>query len=162
MPQLDESVAAHLCSPTAIGWKEKASHPSKPCRTPSAFAGRSYASAGEAASALTSMVVLQVYQAKLLSWSCDSQGADKCNRPGTACHPGHRPGDREVHDQPGSVRAPPVAHADGNQVRRQGPLPWCPDFSQRPLWTCGSRFCWALHRSTEVVTGHATLLAKAL
>ncbi len=67
MPQLDESVAAHLCPPTAIGWKAKASHPSRPCRTTSALAGRSYASAGQAASALPSMVVLQVYQAKLLS-----------------------------------------------------------------------------------------------
>ncbi len=67
MPQLDESVAAHLCPPTAIGWKAKASHPSKPCRTTSALAGRSYASAGQAASALHSMEVLQVYQAKLLS-----------------------------------------------------------------------------------------------
>ncbi len=45
----------------------KASHPSKPCRTTSALAGRSYASAGQAASALHSMAVLQVYQAKLLS-----------------------------------------------------------------------------------------------
>ncbi len=52
MPQLDESVAAHLCPPTAIGWKAKASHPSKPCRTTSALAGRSYASAGQAASFL--------------------------------------------------------------------------------------------------------------
>ncbi len=67
MPQLDESVAAHLCPPTVIGWKAKASHPSKPCRTTSALAGRSYASAGQAASALHSMAVLQVYQAKLLS-----------------------------------------------------------------------------------------------
>ncbi len=67
MPQLDESVAAHLCPPTAIGWKAKASHPSTPCRTTSALAGRSYASAGQAASALHSMAVLQVYQAKLLS-----------------------------------------------------------------------------------------------
>ncbi len=67
MPQLDESVAAHLCPPTAIGWKAKASHPSKPCRTTSALAGRSYASAVPAASALHSMAVLQVYQAKLLS-----------------------------------------------------------------------------------------------
>ncbi len=67
MPQLDESVAAHLCPPTAIGWKAKASHPSKPCRITSALAGRSYASAGQAASALHSMAVLQVYQAKLLS-----------------------------------------------------------------------------------------------
>ncbi len=28
MPQLDESMAAHLCPPTAIGWKAKAAHPS--------------------------------------------------------------------------------------------------------------------------------------
>ncbi len=67
MPQLDESEAAHLCPPTAIGWKAKASHPSKPCWTTSALAGRSYASAGQAASALHSMAVLNVYQAKLLS-----------------------------------------------------------------------------------------------
>ncbi len=32
LPHLDESVAAHLCPPTAIGWKARASHPSKPCR----------------------------------------------------------------------------------------------------------------------------------
>ncbi|KAL0168794.1 hypothetical protein M9458_037016, partial [Cirrhinus mrigala] len=51
LPPLEESVAAHLCPPTAIGWKAKASHPSKPCRTTSALAGRAYASAGQAASA---------------------------------------------------------------------------------------------------------------
>ncbi len=65
MPQLDESVAAHLCPPTAIGWKAKASHPSKSCRTTSALAGRSYASAGQA--------VLQVYQAKLLFATDESE-----------------------------------------------------------------------------------------
>ncbi len=32
LPPLDESVAAHLCPPTAIGWKARASHPSKLCR----------------------------------------------------------------------------------------------------------------------------------
>ncbi len=31
MPPLDESVAAHLYPPTAIGWKARASHPSKLC-----------------------------------------------------------------------------------------------------------------------------------
>ncbi|KAL0195700.1 hypothetical protein M9458_009272, partial [Cirrhinus mrigala] len=67
LPPLDESVTAHLCPHTAIGWKAKASHPSKPCRTTSALAGRAYASAGQAASALHSMAVLQVFQAKLLA-----------------------------------------------------------------------------------------------
>ncbi len=31
LPPLDESVAAHLCPPTANGWKARASHPSKLC-----------------------------------------------------------------------------------------------------------------------------------
>ncbi len=129
MPQLDESVAAHLCPPTAIGWKAKATHPSKPCRTTSALAGRSYASAGQAASALHSMAVLQVYQAKLLSAIDESEpdpatlkGAEKCNRPGSVCHQDHRPGDRKVYGQPGGARAPPVAHADGNQGCRSPSL----------------------------------------
>ncbi len=66
LPPLDESVAAHLCPPTAIGWKAKATHPSKPCRTTSTLAGRAYSSARQAASTLHSMEVLQVFQAKLL------------------------------------------------------------------------------------------------
>ncbi len=66
LPPLDESVAAHLCPPMAIGWKAKAAHPSKPCRMTSALAGRAYSSAGQAASALHSMAVLQVFQEKLL------------------------------------------------------------------------------------------------
>ncbi len=65
LPPLDESVAAHLCPPTAIGWK--ASHLSKPCRATSALAGRAYSAAGQLASALHSMAVLQVFQAKILA-----------------------------------------------------------------------------------------------
>ncbi len=67
LPPLDESVAAHLCSPTAIGWKARASHPSKPCKATSAVAGHAYSAAGQAALALHSMAVLQVFQAKKLT-----------------------------------------------------------------------------------------------
>ncbi len=73
MPPLDESVAAHLCPPSAIGWKAKAAQPSKPCRTTAVLTGRSYPSAGQAASALHSMAVLQVFQAKLLSSMDESE-----------------------------------------------------------------------------------------
>ncbi len=52
LPPLDESVATHLCQPTAIGWKVRASHPSKPCRAASVLAGRVYSAAGQAASVL--------------------------------------------------------------------------------------------------------------
>ncbi|KAL0168644.1 hypothetical protein M9458_036866, partial [Cirrhinus mrigala] len=75
LPPLDESVVAHLCPPTAIGWKARAAHPSKPCRTTSALAGRAYSLAGQAALALHSMPVLQVYQAKLLR-GMDESGPD--------------------------------------------------------------------------------------
>ncbi len=67
LPPLDESVAAHLCPSTAIGWKAMANHPSKPCRATSALAGHAYSAAGQVASALHSMAVLQVYQAKMLA-----------------------------------------------------------------------------------------------
>ncbi len=67
LPPLDESVAAHLCPPTAIGWKARASHSSKLYRTTSALAGCAYLAAGQAASAFHSMAVLQVFQAKMLT-----------------------------------------------------------------------------------------------
>ncbi|ROL54892.1 hypothetical protein DPX16_12761 [Anabarilius grahami] len=76
LPPLDEAVAAHLCPPTAVGWKTKRSLPSKPCRTTSALAGRAYASAGQAASALHSMAIFQVFQAKLLR-SMDESGVEE-------------------------------------------------------------------------------------
>ncbi len=56
LPPLDKSVAAHLCPSSAL-------------------AGRAYSSAGQAASALHSMAVLQVFQAKLLT-STDESGPD--------------------------------------------------------------------------------------
>ncbi len=62
LPPLDESVAAYLCPPTAIGWKARASHPSKLCRATSALAGCAHSAAGQVASALHSMSVLQVFR----------------------------------------------------------------------------------------------------
>ncbi len=74
LPLLDESVAAHFCPPTAIGWKARASHLSKLCRATSAIAGRAYSAAGQAASALHTMTVHQVFQAKMLA--SDEVGLD--------------------------------------------------------------------------------------
>ncbi|XP_048036007.1 sialoadhesin-like [Megalobrama amblycephala] len=74
-PPLDEAVAAHLCPPTAVDWKSKRALPSKPCRTTSTLASRAYASAGQAASALHTMAIFQVFQAKLLR-SMDESGFD--------------------------------------------------------------------------------------
>lgn len=61
----------HLCtSPTTLGVDL-----SLPCRLTAHLADKAYASAGEAASALHSMAVLQVFQAKLLQ-SLDSGNVD--------------------------------------------------------------------------------------
>ncbi len=57
-------------------------------------------------------------------------------------HQDYRSSHRKVYGQPGSARAPPVAYADG-EGRGQGLLPWCSNFPQRPLWTCGGRIRWA-------------------
>ncbi len=67
LPPLDESVAAHLCPPTAIRGKARATHPSKPCRATSALVRHAYSEAGLAASVLHSMAVLQVFQANMLA-----------------------------------------------------------------------------------------------
>ncbi|ROL45908.1 hypothetical protein DPX16_11603 [Anabarilius grahami] len=53
----------------------KVAHPLKPCRTTSALAGCAYTSAGQAASVLHTMAILQVFQAKLLC-SMDKSGPD--------------------------------------------------------------------------------------
>ncbi len=60
-------MAAHLCPPTAIGWKARSSHPSKPCRATSGLVGRAYSAAGQAASALHSVAVIQVFQSKMFA-----------------------------------------------------------------------------------------------
>ncbi|ROK16092.1 hypothetical protein DPX16_22710 [Anabarilius grahami] len=75
LPPLDEAVSAHLCPPAAVGWKTKRALPSKPCRTTSTLVGRAYTSAGQAASALHTMAIFQVFQAKLLR-SLDESGID--------------------------------------------------------------------------------------
>ncbi len=107
LPHLDESVAAHLCPPTAIRWKARASHPSKPCRATSALAGRVYSAAGQAASALHTMAVLQVFQAKMLA--SEEAGLDAASLRDL------RSGHRAVDVQPGSVGTPPLAHVEGDE-----------------------------------------------
>ncbi len=68
LPPVEEAVAAHLCPSAAANWRVRnnASLPSKPCRATANLAGKAFSAAGQAASALHVMAILQVYQAKLL------------------------------------------------------------------------------------------------
>ncbi|KAL0166276.1 hypothetical protein M9458_038120, partial [Cirrhinus mrigala] len=61
-----DTVAAHLCPALAKTLGSDISLPSKPCRMTAHLASKVYSLAGEEASALHAMVVLQIFQAKLL------------------------------------------------------------------------------------------------
>jgi LSD1 subclass zinc finger protein len=65
MPPVEDLVAAHLCPPSAR-WRSSPTLPSKACRATSSFHARAYTAAGQAASALHSMSVLQVLQSDIL------------------------------------------------------------------------------------------------
>ncbi len=66
MPPVKETIAAHLCPVSAKTMDSDISLPSKPCRMTAHLANKAYSSAGQGASALHAMAVLQVFQAKLL------------------------------------------------------------------------------------------------
>lgn len=65
IPPVEQAIAAHLC-PFSSSLRSEAMLPSKPCRMTAHIAEKAYAASGEAASALHTMAVLQVFQAQLL------------------------------------------------------------------------------------------------
>ncbi len=141
---LDESVAAHLCPLTAIRWKARANHLSKPCRATSAHAGHSYSADGQAASALHWMAVFQVFQAKMFAneeAGLDSASLRDLRSETDLCsthHQSHHQSHRAFDVQPDSVGAPPLAHDDRDERGIQSPLPRHSGFVRQPVWTsCG-------------------------
>ncbi len=66
VPPVERSVAMQLCPRTASTWRGNPLFPSQACRHSSALTGSAYAACGEAASALHTMALLQVHQAKAL------------------------------------------------------------------------------------------------
>ncbi|KAI2646019.1 ORF V: Enzymatic polyprotein [Labeo rohita] len=66
VPQVERAVAVHLCPQNAATWRNRPRLPSKACKLSSALAAKAYSAAGQAASALHAMAILQVHQAKAL------------------------------------------------------------------------------------------------
>ncbi len=96
LPPLNMSVAAHLCPPTAIWWKVRASHTSKPCRATSALAGcdqLGWASGFSAAlyGCALGLPGQDARQRGSRSGCSFTQGEER-DRPGSTCHHSHRPG----------------------------------------------------------------------
>ncbi len=54
---------------------------------------------------------------------CLTQGPEKCNRPGSACHQSHSPSDWTLYVQLHRVGAPPLAHDDGDERGGYNSLP---------------------------------------
>ncbi|KAI2653984.1 Phosphatidylinositol 4-kinase pik1 [Labeo rohita] len=65
VPQVKCAVVVHLCLRNAATWRNRPRLPSKACKLSSALAVKGF-SAGQAASALHAMAILQVHQAKAL------------------------------------------------------------------------------------------------
>ncbi len=66
VPAVEDKLAAHLSPNSTPSWMSRPLLPSKPCRTTSAFIGKSYMAAGQAGAALHTMAILQAYQAEAL------------------------------------------------------------------------------------------------
>ncbi len=66
IPQVERAVAVHLCPRNAATWRNRLRLPSKACKLTAALAAKAYSAAGQAASALHAMAILQVHQAKAL------------------------------------------------------------------------------------------------
>ena len=74
LPPVEQTIATHLCPPSA-GRRTKAVLPSKACRMTSSLLARIFSSAGQAASALHTMATLQIFQGDLLR-KLDEMGPD--------------------------------------------------------------------------------------
>ncbi len=66
IPQVERAVVVHLCPRNAATWTNRSRLPSKACKLIAALAAKAYSAAGQAASALHAMAILQVHQAKAL------------------------------------------------------------------------------------------------
>ncbi len=64
--QVERAITVHLCPRKAATWRNRLRLPSKACKLRAAFAAKAYSAAGQAASALHAMAILQVHKAKAL------------------------------------------------------------------------------------------------
>ncbi len=69
---VEHAIAMQLCPQSAAAWRGNPHLPSKACKFPSALMSMAYSAAGQAASALHAMALLQVHQARLYSLVPDS------------------------------------------------------------------------------------------
>ncbi len=135
IPQVERAVAVHLCPWNAATWRNRPRLPSKACKLTAALAAKAYSAAGQAASPLHAMAILQVHQAKALK-----QVHESSTEPGVDAGAAHGdwlrstsdeshgavPREGDVHH--GGPGAPSLAQPGRDEGRRQGTLSRCPHF----------------------------------
>ncbi len=160
VPPVERAIAMQLCPQGAAAWRGNPRLLSRACKFSSALTAKAYGAAGQAASALHAMALLQVHQAKALKTAARGWCWPRCVA-GTAHSDGPRakgdeshgagPGSDDVHiSGPG---APPVADLGGYEGVRQAPLPGLPDLPGRPIRRSGGGLCPTVLRRTEADGG---------
>ncbi len=71
IPPVEHAIAMQLCPQSAATWRGNPRLPSRACRFSSTLTAKAYSAAGQAASALHAMALLQVHQAKALKQSVE-------------------------------------------------------------------------------------------
>ncbi len=66
IPPVERAIAMQLCPQGAAAWRGNPRLPSRACKFSSALTAKAYGAAGQAASALHAMALLQIHQAKAL------------------------------------------------------------------------------------------------
>ncbi len=88
IPQVERAVAVHLCPRNTATWRNRPRLPSKACKLTAALAAKAYSAAGQAASALHAMAILQV-QVPTRGWcrSCARRRKSRRGPSGRRCPP---------------------------------------------------------------------------
>ncbi len=163
VPPVERAIAMQLCPQGAAAWRGNPRLPSRACKFSSALTAKAYGAAGQAASALHAMALLQVHQAKALKQlhegDADPGVLPRLLTKGDESH-GAGPGSDDVHiSGPG---APPMADLGGYEGGRQASLPGLPDLPGRPIRRSGGGLCPAVLRRTEADGGVSSHPAPAV
>ncbi len=129
IPQVERAVAVHLFPRNTATWRNRPRLPSKACKLTATLAAKAYSAAGQAASALHAMAILQVHQAKALK-----QVHEGSTDPGlmqelrtvtdfaSSSDESHGAVPREGDVHHGGPGAPTLAQPGRDEGRRQGTL----------------------------------------
>ncbi len=155
IPQVERAIAVHLCPWNAATWRNRPRLPSKACELTASLAAKAYSAAGQAASTLHAIAILQVHQAKVLKQVHEGW----CRRRSTSDE-SHSAVPREGDVHHGGPEAPSVAQPGREEGRRQGTLYWRPHLPGRAVQRHRRELCTAVLGGTAADRGDPAHLPR--